>query len=125
MAQSSQFMVHYLRKPELSQASKKRMRDDGSFTPSAQVYSVEMKTLGWVRHMHELSEEDLRVLVHAILHSLIKMHDAKLVHRDIRLNNILWQSDTQPFLADLELAATNNLKVQGSGRVVVQFIVTS
>lgn len=111
MAQSSQFMVHSMRKPELSQANKKRMRGDGSYTPYAQVYSVEMKTLGCVRHMHELSEEDLRVMVHAILHSLVKMHEAKLVHRDIRLDNILWQSDTKPFLADLELAATKDLKV--------------
>ena len=112
MAQRSQFMVHSVSLPEMSKSNKRRMREDGSYTPTAQVYSVSMKTLGWVRHMHELSEDDLRVMVHAILHALLKMHDAKLVHRDIRPDNILWQSDTQPFLADLELAAKQDLKVQ-------------
>ena len=52
------------------------VREDCSYTPTAQVYSVSMKTLGWVRHMHELSEKDLRAMVHAILHALLKMHDA-------------------------------------------------
>jgi len=112
VAQSSQFMVHSVGLPEMTKSRKRRMREDGSYTPTAQVYSVSMKTLGWMRHMHELSEEDLRVMVHAILHALLKIHDAKLVHRDIRLDNILWQSDTQPFLTDLELAAKQDLKVQ-------------
>ena len=88
------------------------MREDGSNTPTVQVYLVSMKTLGWVRHMHEVSEEDLRAMVHTILHALLQMHDTKLVHRDIRPDNILWQSDTQPFLAGLELAAKQYLKVQ-------------
>ena len=112
MAQSSRFMVHSANLPEMSMSKKRRMRDDGSYTPTAQVYSVCMTTLGCVRRMHQLSEEDLRAMVHAILHALLKMHDAKLVHRDIRLDNVLWQSDTQPFLADLELAAKQDLKVQ-------------
>ncbi len=105
-------MVHSMSLPEMSKSKKRRMKEDGSYTPTAQVYSVNMKTLGWVRHMQELSEEDLRAMVHAILHALLKMHEAKLVHRDIRLDNILWQSDTQPFLTDLELAAMQDLKVQ-------------
>ena len=111
MAQSSRFMVHSVSLPEMSESKKKRMREDGSYIPNAQ-YSVRMKRLGWVRRMHELSEEDLRAMVHAILHALLKMHGAKLVHRDIRLDNVLWQSDAQPFLADLELAAKQDLKVQ-------------
>ena len=102
-------MVHSVSLPEMSKSIKRRMREDGSYTPTAQVYSVSMKTLGWVRHMHELSEDYLRAMVHAILHALLKTHDAKLVHRDIRPDNILWQSDTQPFLADLELAAKQDL----------------
>ena len=47
--------------------------------------------------------EPLRNVVHATLLALLKLHAAKLVHRDLRLDNILWQADTQPFLADLEL----------------------
>ena len=112
VAQSSQFMVQSVSLPERSKSHKRWMREDGGYTPTAQVYSVSMKTLGWVRHMHELSEEGLGAMVHATLHALLKMHDAKLVHRDIRPDNILWQSDTQPFLADLELAAKQDLKVR-------------
>ena len=112
MAQSSQFMVHSERLPELSTSKKRWKRNDGTYTHTAQAYSVKMTTLGWVRQMHELSEEDLRNVVHATLHALLKLHAAKLVHRDLRLDNILWQADTQPFLADLELAAKQDLKVR-------------
>ena len=114
-------MVHSVSLPEMSKGKKRRMREDGtSYTHTAQVYHVSMKTdpMGsWVRHMRELSEGDLRVMVHAVLHALIKLHDAKLVHRDVRLESILWKSDTQPFLAGLELAAKQDLKVQFEGNV--------
>ena len=105
-------MVHSVQLPELSQYEKRWKRSDGTYTRTAQAYSVQMTTLGWVRRMHELSEEDLRDVVHATLHALLKLHAAKLVHRDLRLDNILWQADRQPFLADLELAAKQDLKVR-------------
>lgn len=105
-------MVHSARLPEMSESKKRWKRGDGSYTPMAQVYSVNMMTLGWVRRMNELSEEDLRAAVHATLHALVKLHAAKLVHRDLRLPNILWHTDTKPFLADLELAAKQDRKVR-------------
>ena len=105
-------MVHSEHLPELSKSDKRWKRSDGTYTHTARAYSVKMTTLGWVRSMHELSEEDLRNVVHATLHALLKLHTANLVHRDLRLNNILWQADMQPFLADLELAAKQDLKVK-------------
>jgi serine/threonine protein kinase len=62
--------------------------------------------------MNELSEADLRAAVHATLHALVKLHGVHLVHRDLRLENILWRPGALPFLADLELAAAQDLKVK-------------
>ena len=52
-----------------------------------------------------------RNVVHATLASRVAQA-ANLVHRDLRLDNILWQADTQPFLADFELAAKQDLEVR-------------
>ena len=70
-----------------------------------------MTTLGWVRHGTDLTEKDMKLVVNATLQALAKLHVAHLVHRDLRLDNILWKSESEPFLADLELAARENQKV--------------
>ena len=97
--------------PTLSKAAKKFKRSDGTCTSSGQVYSVSLTSIGWARSIQDLSEEDLRAVVHATLHALVSLHGANLVHRDLRLDNILWQAKSKPFLNDLELVAESNQKV--------------
>lgn len=49
--------------------------------------------------------------MHAALQGLVTLHKNGLVHRDVRLDNILWRLDQPPFLMDLELASRAGLKV--------------
>ena len=72
---------------------------------------LQMTTLGWVRHGTDLTEKDMKLVVNATLQALAKLHAAHLVHRDLRLDNILWKSESEPFLADLELVARENQKL--------------
>jgi serine/threonine protein kinase len=97
--------------PELS-TEKKRRRSNGEFTKKGPVYMLTMTTLGWSRPISDLSEVEMKAAVHAILHALVRLHSNGLVHRDLRLDNVLWRPHGGgPFLTDLELAAQNNKKV--------------
>lgn len=71
-----------------------------------------MTTLGWSRPISDLSEVEMKAAVHAILHALVRLHGKGLVHRDLRLDNVLLlPHEGGPFLTDLELAASNNSQV--------------
>ncbi len=112
-AEGSNFIVQHRNLPELSSQQRKRKRSSGSFTNSGRVYSLEMTTLGWPRPSCELSEAEMKLAVHAILHALVSLHGQGLVHRDLRFDNVLWRPyGGGPFLTDLELAAKKDQKVR-------------
>lgn len=50
-------------------------------------------------------------VIHACLRTAAALHAAKIVHRDFRHANVLWDTNG-PFVIDLELAAMSSVKVR-------------
>ncbi|KAG0568484.1 hypothetical protein KC19_6G022400 [Ceratodon purpureus] len=82
--------------------SERRMIDRGRAV-SRNTYTVEIYPLGFSPILK--SEQDTRMLVKNVCEALSVLHEAGLVHRDVRYPNIVQVSEEQFMLIDLETVA--------------------